>query len=82
MVRKADSKAEKVYRDALLLSESERDELVRLLTMQNDGMWASPEIEQSWMDECDRRVKAMDRGEMELIPADEVYRRIRERLAR
>jgi hypothetical protein len=24
----------------------------------------------------------MDRGEMELIPADEVFRRIRERLAR
>jgi hypothetical protein len=50
--------------------------------MKNDSLWASPDIEQSWMDECDRRVKAMDRGEMELIPADEVYRRIRERLAR
>ena len=82
MVRKAESKAEKVYREALTLSESERNELVRLLTMQNDGMWASSEIEQSWMDECDRRVKAMDRGEMELIPADEVYRRIRERHSR
>jgi hypothetical protein len=46
----------------------------------NNG-WASPEIEQAWMDECDRRVKAMDRGEMEMIPAEEVYRRIRERLA-
>ncbi len=74
--------AEKLYREALMLDEAEREELVRLLTMQNDGMWSSPEIEQSWMDECDRRVKAMDRGEMELIPADEVYRRIRERHAR
>ena len=74
-------KVEKVYREALALSEAEREELVRLLTVQNDGMWASPEIEQAWMDECDRRVKAMDRGEMEIIPAEEVYRRIRERLA-
>jgi putative addiction module component (TIGR02574 family) len=82
MTRTAESKAEKVYRAALALSEAEREELVRLLTMQNDGMWASPEIEQAWMDECDRRVKAMDRGEMEMIPADEVYRRARECLSK
>ena len=75
-------KAEEIYREALSLGEAEFEELVRLLTMKNDSLWASPEIEQSWMDECDRRVKAMDRGEMELIPADEVYRSIRERLAR
>ncbi len=75
-------KAEEIYREALSLGEAEFEELVRLLTMKNDSQWASPEIEQSWMDECDRRVKAMDRGEMELIPADEVYRSIRERLAR
>jgi len=81
MARKSESKAEKVYREALALSEAAREELVRLLTVQNDGMWASPEIEQAWMDECDRRGKARDRGEMEIIPAEEVYRRIRERLA-
>lgn len=75
-------KAEEIYREALALSEAEREELVRLLTMKNDGLWASPEIEQAWMEECDRRVKAIDRGEMNLIPAEEVYRRIRERLVR
>jgi putative addiction module component (TIGR02574 family) len=75
-------KAEKLYRKALTLSEAEREELVRLLTMQSDSLWASPEIEQSWIDECDRRVKAMDRGEMDLIPEEEVYRRIREGLSR
>jgi len=75
-------KAEEIYRAALSLDEVEREELVRLLTMKNDSLWASSEIKQSWMDECDRRVKAMDRGEMELIPADEVYRRIRERHSR
>ena len=79
--------AEKIYQDFLQLSEDERELLLLRLKHEvrgsrgNNG-WASPEIEQSWMDECDRRVKAMDRGEMEMIPADEVYRRIRERLAR
>ncbi len=75
-------KAEKIYREALALSEAEREELVRLLTMQNDGMWASPEIEQAWMDECDRRMKAIDEGKMELIPADEGFRRARECLSK
>ena len=75
-------KAEDVFKDALALNADEREQLVRLLMEKSAGGWATPEIEQSWMDECDRRVKAMDRGEMELIPADEVYRRIRERLAR
>lgn len=81
MARKAESKAEEVYRQALALSEAEREELVRLLTMPNDGLWAGPEIEQARMDECDRRVKAIERGEMETIPAEEVHRRIRERFA-
>jgi putative addiction module component (TIGR02574 family) len=66
----------------LKLSEEEREELVRLLTMQADSGWASPEIEQAWMEECDRRMKAIEDGTMELIPADEVYRHVRERLAK
>jgi len=74
-------KAEDLYREALALSEVEREELVRLLTMKNDSMWASPEIEQAWMDECDRRMKAIDEGKMELFPADEVLRAARERLS-
>ena len=74
-------KAEDVYRDALALSEEEREELIRLLTMQADIGWESPEIEKAWREECDRRVKAMDRGDMELIPAEEVFRRIRARLS-
>jgi putative addiction module component (TIGR02574 family) len=73
---------EELYKEALALSAEEREELVRLLTMQADSGWASPEIEQAWIEECDRRMKAIEDGTMELIPADEVYRHVRERLAK
>jgi len=75
-------KPEELYKEALALSAEEREELVRLLTMQADSGWASPEIEQAWMEECDRRMKAIEDGTMELIPADEVYRHVRERLSK
>ena len=75
-------KPEELYKEALALSAEEREELVRLLTMQADSGWASPEIEQAWIEECDRRMKAIEDGTMELIPADEVYRHVRERLAK
>jgi len=41
-------KAQDVYQDALALSESEREELLRLLAAQHDSGFASPEIEQAW----------------------------------
>jgi hypothetical protein len=80
------SKVKKLYEQAMQLDECEREVLLRLLTNatqgdeENNG-WASPEIEKAWREECDRRVEAMDRGDMELIPADEVFRRARARLA-
>ena len=73
-------KAEDVYQDALMLPEEERERLLRMLASPPEGDFVSPEIEQAWRDECDRRVAAMDRGEMELLPADEVFQRIRARL--
>ena len=75
-------KAEELYREALALSEEERDELVRLLTMQTDSGWASPEIEQAWMEEIERRYREWKDGKVEGIPADEVFRRVRDRLVK
>ena len=81
------SKVEELYEKALQLGEDEREILLLLLTNatqsdeENNG-WASPEIEQAWMEECDRRMKAIEDGTMELIPADEVYRHVRERLSK
>jgi putative addiction module component (TIGR02574 family) len=73
-------KAEELYKEVLALSPEEREELVRLLTMQTDSEWANPEIEQAWMEECDRREKEYAEGNVELIPADEAIRQARERL--
>ena len=38
-------KPEELYKEALTLTEEEREELVRLLMMQTDRGWSSPEIE-------------------------------------
>jgi putative addiction module component (TIGR02574 family) len=75
-------KAEDVFKDALALNADEREQLVRLLIEQPAGSWATPEIEQAWMDEIERRVEAIDRGEAELIPAEEVFRRLDESFAK
>ena len=70
-------KAEELYREALALSEEERGKLLLLLTMQADSGFASPEIEQAWIEECDQREKAVAEGKMKLIPGDEVFRELR-----
>jgi putative addiction module component (TIGR02574 family) len=73
-------KAEELYKQALTLSAEEREELMRLLSMQADSGWASPEIEQAWMEEIERRERDYRAGKTKLIPGDEVLRRARERL--
>jgi hypothetical protein len=81
------SKVEELYEKAMQLSEDDREVLLLMLTNAarcneaNNG-WANPEIEQAWMEEIERRVAAMDRGEVELIPAEEVFRRLEERFSK
>ncbi len=71
-----------VFKDALALSEAERAELLRLLTMHRDGCGATPANERAWAEEIERRVTAMDCGEAELIPAEDVFRRLEERFSK
>ena len=73
-------KAEDVFKDALTLNADEREQLVKLLIEQPAVVWATPEIEQAWQEECDRREAAMDSGEMEMVSHEEVMRRARARL--
>jgi putative addiction module component (TIGR02574 family) len=75
-------KAEELYREALALSEEEREELVRLLTMQRDSRSPSSAIEQAWREECDHRYQEWQDGEVEATPADVVHRRVRQRLTK
>ena len=73
-------KAEDVFKDALALNADEREQLLKLLIEQSAAVWATPEIEQAWQEECDRREAAMDSGEMEMVSHEEVMRRARARL--
>jgi putative addiction module component (TIGR02574 family) len=62
--------------EALALGEEARAELVRLLSPQRDGR-ATPEIEKAWMEEIERREKEYADGKMESIPAEDVFRELR-----
>ena len=70
-----------VLKDVLALSADEREKLMRLLAMRPDTGWATPETEQAWMEEIERREQAYAEGKAELIPLDEVMRQARERLS-
>ena len=63
------------------LSETERAELALALIESLDGPAESDaEVEEAWRVEIDRRVAQVEQGEVELIPGDEVIRRVRRRL--
>ena len=61
------------------LSEAERAELALSLIESLDGP-ADPDIEDAWRLEIERRVGEIERGEVQLIPGDEVFARLRRRL--
>ena len=73
-------KAEELYKEALALSAEEREELKRLLSMQADSGWASPEIERAWMEEIERRERDYRDGKTKMIPGEEAIRNAREHL--
>jgi putative addiction module component (TIGR02574 family) len=64
---------------AAQLPEQERAELALSLIESLDGP-ADPNVEEAWAQEIERRVRQLEKGEAELIPADEVFARIRRRL--
>ena len=65
-------KAEDIYREALTLSEEEREELIRLLTMPSDQAERRAEIAEAWLDEAQRRVARHDAGQSVARDADKV----------
>jgi putative addiction module component (TIGR02574 family) len=74
-----DTQAEHFLQSALGLGPNERaaiaDSLIASLDPQIDA-----DADTAWADEIKRRVESIDRGEAQLIPADEVLRAMRERL--
>lgn len=61
------------------LSEAERAELALSLIESLDGP-ADSNVEEAWRLEIERRVTQIERGEVQLIPGDEVFARLRRRL--
>ena len=72
-------KAEDIYQDALLLSDEEWEKLLGYLVSPPKGDFASPELEQAWLEEAKRRDRAVTEGKEKLIPAEKVMRELRER---
>jgi len=68
---------------AARLSESERAELALALIVSLDGaVEEGVEVEEAWRAEAERRAGQITRGEVEPIPGDEVFERLRRRLDR
>jgi putative addiction module component (TIGR02574 family) len=64
---------------AATLSDTERADLALSLIESLDGP-ADPDAEEAWRVEIERRIGQIDRGEVQLIPGDEVFARLRRRL--
>ena len=72
---------DRVVEDALELPADERIGLVdRILASLN--LPTRPDIDKMWSEEAERRVAQIDRGEVELIPGEEVFDKIRRKYAR
>ncbi len=73
--------ADKVFNDALSLPSDARISLVeKLLTSLNLPTHA--EIDRLWAAEAEQRVSQIDRGDVELIPGEEVFAKIRRKYQR
>lgn len=75
-------KAEDVYRDALQLSDQQRAELVRLLTAHHDDGIVDPAVEAAAVAEAERRLRAVEAGDEELVPGNDVMRELRRIVSR
>ena len=73
--------ADRVVDEALDLPADERIGLVdRILASLN--LPTCPDIDKLWAAEAERRVAQIDRGEVELVPGEEVFAKIRRKYAR
>ena len=61
------------------LSEAERAELAFSLIESLDGP-ADPDAEEARAEEIERRVAQIERGEVQLVPGDQVFANLRRRL--
>jgi putative addiction module component (TIGR02574 family) len=65
--------------EASRLPEADRAELALSLIESLDGP-TDPNVEEAWQQEIESRVRQVERGEAKLIPAEEIFARVRRRL--
>ena len=73
--------ADKVVDEALELPADARIGLVERI-LESLNLPTQPEIDRLWAEEAERRVGEIDRGEVELVPGEEVFAKIRRKYAR
>jgi putative addiction module component (TIGR02574 family) len=71
---------EHLKQDAARLSDAERAELALTLIESLDGPAAEGDVEAAWLAEIERRAGEIERGEVQPVPGDEVFARLRQRL--
>jgi putative addiction module component (TIGR02574 family) len=64
---------------AAQLSDNERAELALALIRSLDGE-PDADVDEAWRTEVERRIGEIERGEVQLIPGDEVFARLRRKL--
>lgn len=74
-----DTQADHILRTALSLDPNDRAEIATSLIQSLDPQ-QDEDVEVAWADEIKRRIESIDKGQVQLIPSDEVMRSMRERL--
>ncbi len=70
--------SDKVMDEVLSLPTDARMSLVEKL-LASLNLPTQPEIDRVWVEEAERRVAQIDRGEVELIPGEEVFAKLRQK---
>lgn len=65
----------KIHEEIRTLSAPEKEALLRLLWEELDGP-SDPDVEAAWLEEVRRRGQEIDAGRVELVPADQVFRKL------
>ncbi len=67
---------DKLLEEAILLPADERASLVEKL-LQSLNLPTEAEVDRLWVEEAERRVSQIEAGEVEVIPSEQVFAKIR-----
>jgi putative addiction module component (TIGR02574 family) len=70
--------ADKVFDDALSLPSDARVVLIERL-LESLNLPTQAEIDRLWAEEAERRISQIDQGDVDLIPGDVVFAKIRQK---